>query len=231
MASDEIKVWFDSAVDLLISHGNRIENEHYGSELSSRWKWDKEGGHCVLTKPLDLKLIGDTLIIPQSVVLDHKYGMIRTIEEYLDVKQRVPIHFLPGFMSPKTDTKYIWSPLKIFEETNPISLSEVKELLLNNNAEFIGDRLDVSKYAESSLENYKQGTWTISNSQFSKVYFFYEAHKLNDFTSGHISIGLLKSTHDQEKEITDLIDYLKPLAQNLQAKLWNDQYQEWVQIN
>lgn len=232
MNGDEIKIWFDSAVDLLISNGNKIEKEHYGTELSPRWRWDKEGGHCILTKPLDLNLISKTLTVPPSVILDHEFGMIKTAEEYLDIKQRMPIHGLPGFINPKTDPTYVWSPIKIYEDSLQISLIQVKEQLLKINAEFIGDKLDIRKYVLPFSENYKQGTWRVTSSMNSEVYFFYESNNQNDFQSGYVSIGLLTNkTHKQEAEISQLIDYIKPIAKNLKAKLWNDQYQEWIQTN
>jgi hypothetical protein len=103
MTQDATRLFFDAAIDLLVANGNCI----YGAQ---RWRWDKEGGHCTLCRPIDFALLQRELSFPVDVTCDTRNQCIATLEEYLELSHILPHGDTPPFEDGSEPPRYSWSP-------------------------------------------------------------------------------------------------------------------------
>ena len=215
---NETQVWFDAVIDLLIANGNTIVDD-------KRWSWDKEGGHCYLTRPIDYELIKSHFQIPVDVILDEKHRSIATLQEYLTISQRKPFAYVQ-FVSPQSDPDLLfpkWKPLllKKNDKQNEFPIKEFEAELKKRGAKLVGEHIKTDSLVEPYKSDYHNHSWL-----------FYSDFKrpigvLINKTQAEVTTF---QTGTEEEDIAELVAVFKTIAKKLKLKVWNDQHLEDVLI-
>tara|TARA_B110001454_G_C12723326_1_gene436672 strand:- start:29599 stop:30246 length:648 start_codon:yes stop_codon:yes gene_type:complete len=203
---NETQKWFDAVVDLLIANGNKLVDE-------KRWSWDKEGGHCLLTRPIDFKLIKENFEVPPDITLDEGYQRISTLNEYLDIGQRRPwqtVFVIPPFEIPT------WRPLLLQKGKNQSAfpVAEIENELKNLGAQSVGEKLETKDYVEPYKTNCRFHTWMLTLDT---------GRSIGVFIQGSYAGITTYQTGKSDDDIKELIMFLKPLVKKLGLHIRNDQ--------
>lgn len=230
MNESALKVWFEEVIAYLKANGNKI--------AGPMWIEDKEGQHCLMTKPIDTKIIKSQFKVPRGVTLSAENGgSIKTNTDFLQISFRTAFGFYPPPQSTNNVRQIIWTwtPFYLVSDTNQSAMQEqilplLKEAFTIEPVEF--KMAHGATLRTGYLDELNGNTYEMKGAKFPTWFIFSQNEKAPHDSSKKIILrAVFPSLQFPNKDARDpVVAGLSLICSKLNLQLWDDQEWEYIGV-